>query len=273
MKLQTDGGSRTVVNSVLPVGGFKSAQGFFVIAHRGASFSAPENTMPAFNKAVEMKADMIELDVLLTRDNVPIVFHDEKLNRTTNGKGPVARFLYRELQEMDAGNWFDPSFKDTKLPLLETVLKWAKNKIALNIEIKGNSSRSGTSGLESQIIEMINHYDMQDHVVISSFRCKAIRQVKKISSNTATALLNWKYSYGTPRVYYYMRYCKADGLNILARQMKRPLMDLAKKNHVPVWIYTLNNEADMRFVIRKGATGVITDRPDLLRRVALDEFL
>ncbi|CAN5354237.1 glycerophosphodiester phosphodiesterase [soil metagenome] len=254
------------------MGGFNSTPGFFVIAHRGASFSAPENTMPAFNKAIEMKADMIELDVLPTRDNIPIVLHDEKLNRTTTGEGPVAGTLFRELQELDAGSWFDPSFKNTKIPSLETVLKWAKNKIALNIEIKGNGRRSGESDLESQIIEMIDHYDMRDHVVISSFRCNAIRQVKKSSPTTSTALLNWKYSYGTRRVYLFMRYCKADGLNILARQMKDPLMNLLKKNHVPVWIYTVNNEQDMRIAIRKGATGIITDRPDLLRRVTLDEI-
>lgn len=273
IQLQTDVGSRSVVNSVMPVGNFKSVPGFFVIAHRGASFSAPENTMPAFNKAIEMKADMIELDVLPTRDNTPVVLHDKKLNRTTNGNGPVASMLYRELQELDAGSWFDPSYKNTKIPSLETVLEWAKNKIALNIEIKGNSIRSGSKSLEKLILEMINQYDMQDHIVISSFNCKAIRKVKYLSPGTSTALLNWKYSYGTWRVYNFMHRCKADGLNILARQMKPPLMDLLKNNHIPVWIYTLNSEAGMKSVIRKGATGIFTDRPDLLRRVVLDEFL
>ncbi len=273
IQLQTDVGSRSVVNSVLPVGAFKSVPGFFVIAHRGASFSAPENTIPAFNKAIEMKADMIELDVLPTRDNIPVVLHDKKLNRTTTGNGPVARMLYRELQELDAGSWFDPAYKNTKIPSLETVLKLVKNKIALNIEIKGNPNRRGSQSFEKLILEMIDQYDMQDHIVISSFNCKAIRQVKNLAPGISTALLNWKYSYGTRRVYNFMQRCKADGLNLLARQMKRPLMDLLKNNHTPVWVYTLNSEAGMKSVIRKGATGIFTDRPDLLRKVVLDEFL
>jgi len=247
--------------------------GFFVIAHRGASYHAPENTMPAFKKAVEMKADMIELDVLSTRDNIPVVLHDVNLNRTTTGQGPVTSILFRELQDLDAGSWFDPSFKYTQIPSLETVLKWAKNRIALNIEIKGNGRKSGAPDFESQIIEMIDHFGMQDHVAISSFNYKAIKQIKKISPATSTALLNWKYSYGTRRVYLFMRYCEADGVNILARQMKDPLMSLLKKNHIPVWIYTVNNEQEMRTAIRKGATGIITDRPDLLREVTLEEFI
>lgn len=245
-----------------------------MIAHRGASFYAPENTMPAFQKAVEMKADLIELDVLLTRDKMPVVFHDEKLKRTTNGVGPVNQYFYRELQELDAGSWFNSSFKNTRIPTLQTILRWSRNKIALNIEIKGKqSAKSSSAEIETIVLDLIRHFEMMDQIVISSFSSYAIKRVKNIEPAATTSLLNSEYSYGTRRAYRRMLRCKADGLNMKARQMKRRLMEVLNRNNIPVWIYTVNEELAMRNVIRKGATGIFTDRPDLLRKVALDEFL
>lgn len=270
--LKTENVLRTVTNTVLPVNTFNSVPGFFVIAHRGASFDAPENTLPAFEKAVEMKADMIELDVLLTRDNIPIVLHDSKLGRTTDGAGPVSQIFARELQDLDAGAWFGPSYKNTQIPSLETVLQWASGKIALNIEIKGEGKSRISAGIESLVLGLISQYRMDKHVIISSFSPKTLSRVKKIAPAAPTALLNWKYSYGTMRAYRLMRNCRADGLNLLARQMKPALMSALIKNKVPAWIYTLNDESEMRMAIQKGATGIFSDRPDLLKKVVLDEF-
>jgi len=129
-------GLRNVKNPIDPFSPFQSAEGFFNIAHRGASYYAPENTMASFKLASEMNADMIELDVTLTRDNIPVVFHDRKLSRTTDGKGNISRYLLRELRELDAGLWFSELYKGTRIPTLEEVLEWASGTIALNIEIK-----------------------------------------------------------------------------------------------------------------------------------------
>lgn len=270
--LQTENNLRRVVNSVHPVYTFNSVPGFFVIAHRGASFYAPENTMPAFEKAAEMNADMIELDVLLTRDNIPIVIHDTTIERTTDGNGPVNQLFARELQELDAGSWFDPSYKNTQIPSLETVLQWASGKIALNIEIKGSMTSRNSAGIEGLVLDLISQYGMNKHVIISSFSPNALLRVKKIAPAAPTALLNWKYSYGTMRVYRLMRNCRADSLNLLARQMKPALMNALIKNKVPAWTYTLNDESEMRMAIQKGATGIFSDQPDLLKKVVLDEF-
>ncbi len=264
--------SRSVVNSVTPVKKFNSLDGFFVIAHRGASFDAPENSMPAFKRAHDLKADMIELDVLLTRDSIPVVLHDDTLNRTTSGSGPISEMLFREIQELDAGRWFSEKFRDTRIPSLQTVLRWAKDRISLNIEIKGvNKGRGNRTGIVGAVLDLVHQYEMKEHVVISSFSCDALQRVKKISPNTATAYLNSEYSYGTQRDYGKMLSCRADGLNLKARQMNNDLMEKLIENDIPVWVYTVNQEIIMRDVIERGATGIFTDRPDLLRRVVLDE--
>src|SRR3712207_5048900 len=108
-----------------------------IMAHRGAAAYAPENTIAAFTKAIEMKADAIELDIHLSKDDHIVVIHDEKVDRTTNGKGLVMEFTLEELKRLDAGSWFNKEFKNEKIPTLREVLELVAYKnIDLNIEIK-----------------------------------------------------------------------------------------------------------------------------------------
>ncbi len=90
-----------------------------ILSHRGASAYAPENTIVAFKKAIEMNTDGIELDVHLSKDGHIIVMHDERVDRTTNGKGEIKDLLFHELKELDAGSWFSEKYKDEKIPTLE----------------------------------------------------------------------------------------------------------------------------------------------------------
>jgi glycerophosphoryl diester phosphodiesterase len=267
--LNTTAGSRFVNHSIAPVSSFQSAQGFFNIAHRGASFYAPENTFPAFQKALEMKADLIELDVTLTRDKVPVVFHDEKLHRTTNGKGDVQNYFERELNELDAGNWFSSEYKGTQIPRLEDVLKWASGTISLNIEIKKEAvTTAQKNGIVDCINELVIEHNMSEQVIISSFSGEALRRFRDISPEIPTAYLISSYSFGTTKAYQLMKTMNASGLNMKPRQMRKKLMQLVKKNKVPVWVYTVDEADEMADVIKKGATGIFTNRPDLLRQVA-----
>jgi len=272
-ELRNPAGVQIVKNPLVPEGRFKTIPGFFVIAHRGASYYAPENTMPSFEKAYEMGADMIELDVVLTKDSVPVVLHDLKVDRTTNGKGPARKFTLSELKQLDAGSWFGTAFQNTTIPTLEAVLKWARNKICLNIEIKREiGTHAVRNSVETLVIELISAYGMREKVIISSFDSGLVRAVKEIDPGVHTALLYNKYRLGTRRAFQLMESVNADGLNLLPRQMRNNLMQLMKEKRVPVWVYTINSEALMRKVIRKGATGIFTDRPDLLREVLVSEF-
>src|SRR5271169_5978050 len=107
-----------------------------VIAHRGFSEEAPENSLAAFQKAIEANADMIELDVRLSSDGEFIVFHDKKLNRTSEGRGMLKSFSAQELKELDNGSWFSRKFSRERIPLLKDILPLTKRGIGINIEIK-----------------------------------------------------------------------------------------------------------------------------------------
>jgi glycerophosphoryl diester phosphodiesterase len=109
---------------------------FFIWAHRGSSARAPENTMAAFRAAEEDRAQGIELDLHLSLDGEPVVIHDDEVQRTTDGHGPVARLPIRQLRRLDAGRWFAPAFAGERIPTLREVLDWAGDRLRLNLEIK-----------------------------------------------------------------------------------------------------------------------------------------
>src|SRR3972149_9393656 len=118
-----------------------------VIAHRGFSGQAPENTLASFKKARELGSDMIELDVRFSKDGHMVVMHDDTLDRTTNGRGKVADYTLKELKQLDAGSWFAPQFSDERIPNLNEVLELAKGKILVNIEIGTPSGKLPAAGL------------------------------------------------------------------------------------------------------------------------------
>ena len=107
-----------------------------IAAHRGFSAQYPENTMASFEAAVQAGAHMIELDVTLSRDEEVVVIHDDTVDRTSDGSGPVRAFTLRELKQLDAGRWFQPRFSGEKIPALKEVLAAFKDRIWINIEIK-----------------------------------------------------------------------------------------------------------------------------------------
>ena len=111
----------------------------WIIAHRGYRQKYPENTLAAFQAAMAAGAQMIELDVMLSRDRRPVVVHDDTLERTTNGTGAVKDFTLEELKKLDAGSWFEPRFADQRLPELSEVLALAGGRTRVNIEIKAQA--------------------------------------------------------------------------------------------------------------------------------------
>jgi glycerophosphoryl diester phosphodiesterase len=137
------------------------------IAHRGASAAAPANTMAAFEKALALGADGIELDVQLSADGVPVVIHDFTVDDTTDGSGKVARMTLAQLEQLDAGSYFDPAFAGERIPTLEKVLEVMGNRLLLNIELKGFSLFD--KGLERAVIGLIEQHALRSRVFLSSF--------------------------------------------------------------------------------------------------------
>src|SRR5699024_8180231 len=129
---------------------------------------APENTIAAFQKAIEFGADCIELDVRLSKDNVPVISHDASINRTSNGKGYVHNFTVDELKSFDFGSWFSDDYIGESIPTLEEVLDLVKfHSIDLNIELKNGPIIP--KDLELNVLKLINHYKLENRTLFSSF--------------------------------------------------------------------------------------------------------
>jgi len=242
--------------------------GFIVIAHRGASAYYPENTMAAFRAAVEMEAEMIELDVLLSKDGVPVVSHDATLNAHTNGSGRVINHTLEELKKFDAGSWFDQRFSDQQIPTLEEVLAFASGKIAVNIEIKtGAVTDQLKGGIEEKSLELVREHNMEDHVLFSSFNYNALQHLKELEPEIPVALLYNRGWYNRLLPHQLLKQFKADAFNCSYRQLtKRRLADL-RTHDIPSFIYTVNRESKMRKLINAGVKGIFTNKPDVLKRV------
>tara|TARA_R110002124_G_scaffold47149_2_gene140673 strand:+ start:10366 stop:11256 length:891 start_codon:yes stop_codon:yes gene_type:complete len=245
---------------------------FIVIAHRGASAYFPENTMAAFKAAVEMNADMIELDVLLSKDNIPIVFHDEKLNAKTNGKGFVKDFSLSELQELDAGSWFDKKFKGERIPTLREVLEYCKDKILVNVEIKTEAvSELEQGGIEELVLNMIEELRIQDQVIISSFDYRVLERIGNNNQNVRTALLYEKKQSKRREPIALVKKYNVDAFNFSIKQLSDKWATQLNNSGIPFFIYTVNDEKKMKQVIEAGAKGIFSDKPDVLKRV-VEEF-
>jgi len=241
---------------------------FVVIGHRGASAYYPENTMSAFRAAYEMGAEMVELDILLSKDGIPVVIHDETLERTTNGTGKVVEHTYAELSQLDAGSWFGEEHAGEKIPTLEEVVKFAKGKIALNIEIKTEAvSDEIKNGIEEKAYEIVKMHDMQDHVLFSSFDYRAITHLNELNVNIAVALLYDKQQSGSSGPKELIRTYGADGFNCSYRQFSKRWASETSEADIPVFIYTVNSRWKMKKMIRRGANGIFSDKPDVLKQL------
>ncbi|MDP6301188.1 MAG: glycerophosphodiester phosphodiesterase family protein [SAR202 cluster bacterium] len=143
-----------------------SNTGFLNIAHRGASSYAPENTFVAFDRALAMGVDHAELDVHLTSDDQIVVIHDDRIDRTTNGSGPVADFTLAELKVLDAGTWFSLQYAGERIRSFSEILEHYKGRIYFHVEVK---ARPGAEGLATRTADMIRAFAMTDQVTITSF--------------------------------------------------------------------------------------------------------
>lgn len=166
----------------------KSATGFVsIIGHRGALASAPENTLPAFEEGLAQGANILELDIHLSRDRELVVIHDFRVDRTTGGSGYVKDLTLAELKRLDAGSKFSPAFTGARIPLLGEVLEWARGRAWLAIEVK--SDWITYEGIEAALVDQLQRYAMVDQVMVVSFDHCALKRVKEIEPNVTTGAL------------------------------------------------------------------------------------
>lgn len=157
-----------------------------VVAHRGSRLKAPENTMAAFRQAEADGAKSLELDVSETSDPTSRVLHDDTLDRTTNGEGPIAEHSDAEVDQLDAGSWFSPEFAGEKVPDLGEVLDWAKGRMHVDIEVKSNAA---TTEYADRLLKIVDEHEMRSEVTVTSFNREFVETVEKRAPDVDTGLL------------------------------------------------------------------------------------
>jgi glycerophosphoryl diester phosphodiesterase len=160
-----------------------------IIAHRGFSDEAPENSLAAFQKAIEAKSDMIELDVRLSADNVPVIFHDRRLQRTSNGSGAVNQKHSRQLTMTDNGSWFSPKFSRERIPLLKDAFPLVKKDVRLNIEIKPDVVSTNDTSVVELVIQEAEKAKVLSKVLFTSFNHQMIREIAEIDESIVTGVI------------------------------------------------------------------------------------
>lgn len=163
-----------------------------VVAHRGCSAEAPENTMASFQRAAEAGCDLLEFDVHLSRDGVPVVIHDDTLQRTTKGRGLVRDHTWEELRRLDAGSHFASRFAAERIPSLEEVVLWARpTPLVLSLEIKQPTPAGGVppyDGIVDAVAAVVRAHAMQWRVLIHSFDHPTIRRVRDVLPDVPTGV-------------------------------------------------------------------------------------
>ncbi|WP_254450450.1 glycerophosphodiester phosphodiesterase [Cohnella herbarum] len=229
------------------------------VAHRGFSGKAPENTLAAFRMAIGLsQVSWIEMDVHLSRDDVPVVIHDGTLERTTNGAGRVVDYTAEELGRLDAGSWFDPAFAGEGVPSLEEVLVMTAGKCRLNVELKGDDADH--AHLAKRAVEVISSLRLEDEIIVTSFHADILMAVRKYSPRLRTGLI--------------IDACPADLveklisldaslLSIGFRHINERLLKQAEAASIEVMAWTLNSVSELRRLAgRPESFQLCTNYPD-----------
>ena len=245
-----------------------------VIAHRGDSIRAPENTLAAVALAIEAGADMVEIDVCFSADRQLVVIHDHTLERTTSGRGPVPALPYAALRLLDAGSWFSPAFAGERLPLLGEVLDLVRGRLPINIEIKGEAVEAGQAGeppadgaadgIEALCLDAVLARGMLGEVLFSSFHPLALWRLRRLSLAARLASLLHPPHHAGRSPAEIVGEVGAQDLHVADEQATPALAAACRAAGIPLRVYTVNDGARFRQLAGWGIDGVFTDDPRLL---------
>ena len=238
-----------------------------IIAHRGASKHAPQNTLSAFEKAIEMDADMIELDVHLSKDGEIVVMHDADVDSTTDGSGKLSEMSLEEIKRLDTGSPFGEEFAGETVPTLEEVLETTNGETELNIELKTRSGKN--EGIEEKVLGLLEEHQMEDEVLISSFSFESVEKVKNLNSNISVGLLYLTLpltSWHSRRIH--KKYPWADAAHPWHRTIGKRHVRKLHEMGVEVNVWTVDGERNIRKMLESGVDGIITNSPGLARKLS-----
>ncbi len=233
-----------------------------VIAHRGASAYEPENTLPAFEKALKLGCKYIEFDVMLSKDDQLYVFHDSALQRRTNGKGLFADTLSNDIDRLNAGKGFKKPPKEASIPKLETLLRWMqKHGVQANLEMKPSPTN-----IEKTVVETLGVLNrvvaaQTPWPLISSFEFKALEYCRSLSPEARLGLLmhgwedNWESKASELDCF---------SIHLATRIATKDRIASIKDKGFKVYVYTVNRKKTARKLFNYGVDCVFSDYPDLM---------
>jgi len=236
-------------------------------AHRGFSGKYPENTMLAFKKAVEAGADGIELDVQLTKDGEVVIIHDEKVDRTTNGAGNVRDFTLAELRKLDASYIYTGKMDVNPVPTFEEYCEWVKDlPIVTNIELK--TGVYPYPGIEAKVWKILQKYNLQDKVIISSFNHYSILQMRKLAPQLQYGLLteSWLVNPGA-----YVESVGVECYHPYYGSLTEETVAEVKSHNIAINTYTVNDVDAVKRLNTLGIDIVIGNFPDMVKKVLAEK--
>ena len=230
-----------------------------ITAHRGCSQLAPENTIPAFELAIENQADFIELDVQETKDQGLVVIHDRHLSRLAGVDCNIWELTAQELDKLDVGQWFSGEFKNTRIPSLASVMELAKGRIKLNLELKCHGYEQE---LVSQVVKLIHQKHWQQNCVVSSLDFDILRQVRRLDPELTIGpvIPPSRPEYPNFEVDFY-------SIHFTLATPERVKKAYSEGKAIHVW--TVNQPTDMQKMIELAVDNIITDQPSVLQDLML----
>lgn len=245
---------------------------FKIVGHKGASGVAPENTLAAFQKAMDMGADMIEIDVHYTKDGEVVVFHDEDVDRTTNGTGKVHKFTLEEIKQLDAGSWFGDheQYRGEKVPTLQETLELIHGKMECVIDIK-SKGHEFYEGFARRVIEIIDEYEAKEWAIVQAYdeayleeayEADSTVQLKKIMMGEDETHLLAFYINAKSFTDHREKHEFYSTINPHYTTLSQRRLFRFKARGYKVFTYVVNEREDMIKMLNMGVDGIITDYPD-----------
>ncbi|MCP8310974.1 MAG: hypothetical protein L6N94_05695 [Candidatus Methylarchaceae archaeon HK01M] len=219
-----------------------------IIAHRGASSYEPENTLRAIERALDVRADMIEVDVRSSKDGQIVVIHDGSVDRTTNGKGHVKDLTLEELKKLDAG-------KGEKIPTLKEVIDYVRQKVILVIEIK-------VTNIERSVAKIIEREGIARGAIITSFFHPIVKKVKEANPIIKTGVIFKCHPIRPPEL---ALSAHAEVLFPEYKYVSQEMVEEAHKYDLEVYPWTVDDLDKMNYFNKIGVDGIVTNKPDILR--------
>ncbi|MBQ8185145.1 MAG: hypothetical protein IJ036_05100 [Lachnospiraceae bacterium] len=240
----------------------KRAGSITVTAHRGAAWTAPENTMAAVKNAVNQLSDYVEIDVQETRDGVLVLLHDANLKRTTGLDREIWTVDYEEIENLDAGGWFQEAYEGETIPRLDQVLEYCRGKLLVNVEIKDNGHNEG---IVKSVIQTIKDYDMLEQCVLSSMNYEFLCQAKELEPELVTGYILAEAGQDMELLQ------AADFVSVKYTCVTEEFVQKAHACGKEVHVWTVNSPGQIRRMILLQVDNLITDLPQMAAEVLEEE--